>query len=156
MTKATAPFALPAKLPLDLDRVWEYWKSLKRGENTIPFWDDLKLPSLPELADRLILVDVFERPQRFRFNLVGKGIQQIYGGDLVGKFADEIDPGHPVDFFIAQASVTVEAGAPTFFMDTATSDRTGALGDARLLLPMWGNGRIEMILGAVTNASEVG
>ena len=28
-------------------------------------------------------------------------------------------------------------------------------GDARLLLPMWGNGRIEMMLGVVTNASKV-
>jgi hypothetical protein len=155
MTRATPPFALPDKLPLDLDRVWVYWKSLKRGENKIPFWDDLKLSSLPDLADRLMLIDVFERPQRFRFNSVGERIQQSYGGDLAGKFADEIDPKNPLEFFTAQASVTIEANAPTFFTDAATSDSGRNVCDARLLLPLWGNGRIEMVLGAVTNASKV-
>ena len=155
MTRSTPPFALPDKLPLDLDRVWVYWKSLKRGENKIPFWDDLKLSSLPDLGDRLMLIDVFERPQRFRFNSVGEKIQQSYGGDLVGKFADEIDPKNPLEFFTAQASVTIEANAPTFFTNTTTSESRRNVGDARLLLPMWGNGRIEMMLGVVTNASKV-
>ena len=155
MTRSTPPFALPDQLPLDLDRVWVYWKGLKRGENKIPFWDDLKLSSLPDLADRLMLIDVFERPQRFRFNSVGEKIQQSYGGDLVGKFADEIDPKNPLEFFTAQASVTIEANAPTCFVHTATSDSGRNVCDARLLLPMWGNGRIEIILGAVTNASKV-
>ena len=132
----------------DLDRVWVYWNSLKRGENKVSFWDDLKLSSLPDLADRLMLVDVFERPQRFRFNSVGEIIQWTYGGDLVGKFADEIDPKNPLEFFTAQASVTIEANTPTLFTDTAAFD-------ARLLLPLWGNGRIEMMLGVVTNASKV-
>ncbi|MGB8402087.1 hypothetical protein [Bradyrhizobium sp.] len=155
MTRATPPFRLPAKLPLDIDRVWDYWKSLKRGENKIPFSDDLKLSALPDLADRLMLVDVFEQPQRFRFSLVGERIRQSYGGDLAGKFADEIDPRSPLKFFIAQASVTVETNAPTFSIDTAPSDGRREAGDARLLLPMWGNGRIEMMLGAVTDASKV-
>ena len=155
MTRSTPPFALPDKLPLDLDRVWVYWKSLKRGENKIPFWDDLKLSSLPDLGDRLMLIDVFERPQRFRFNSVGEKIQQNYGGDLVGKFADEIDPKNPLEFFTAQASVTIEANVPTFFTNTTTSESRRNVGKARLLLPMWGNGRIEMMLGVVTNASKV-
>jgi hypothetical protein len=155
MTKATPPFALPDKLPLDLDRVWIYWKSLKRGENKIPFWDDLKLSSLPDLADRLMLIDVFERPQRFRFNSVGERIQQGYGGNLAGKFADEIDPKTPLEFFTGQASVTIEANAPTFFPDTAASDSGRNVGGGRLLLPMWGNGRIEMMLGVVGNPSKV-
>ena len=155
MTRATPPFALPAKLPSDLDRVWVYWNSLKRGENKIPFWDDLKLSSLPDLADRLMLVDVFERPQRFRFNSVGEIIQWTYGGDLVGKFADEIDPKNPLEFFTAQASVTIEANTPTLFTDTAAFDGRRNVGEARLLLPLWGNGRIEMMLGVVTNASKV-
>ena len=155
MTRATHPFALPAELPLDLDRVWGYWKSLKRGENKIPFSDDLKLSSLPDLADRLMLVDVFEGPQRFRFNSTGERIQRRYDGDLAGKFADEIDPRSPLQFFIAQASATIEAKAPTFFIDAATSNSRREVGDARLLLPMWGNGRIEMMLGAVADASKV-
>ena len=147
MTRATPPFALPAKLPSDLNRVWGYWKSLKRGENKIPFCDDLKLSSLPDLADRLMLIDVFERPQRFCFNSVGRESNRVTAA--VGKFADEVDPKNPLEFFIAQASAKIEANAPTFFTDTATSDSRRNVGDTRLLLPMWGNGRIDMMLGAV-------
>jgi len=77
------------------------------------------------------------------------------GGDLVGKFADEIDPKNPLEFFTAQASVTIEANAPTCFTNTTTSESRRNVGDARLLLPMWGNGRIEMMLGVVTNAPKV-
>ena len=153
MTRATVPFAIPVKLPSALDRVYGYWNGLKRGESDIPFWDDLDLSSLSDLADRLMLVDVFEMPQRFRFNSVGKVILESYGSDLAGKFSDEIDPKSPLEFFTSQASVTVEANAPTFF--TATSESRRDASNARLLLPMWGNGRIEMILGGVTKATAI-
>jgi hypothetical protein len=141
------PFAIPAKLPEDLGRVRDYWGSLKRGENSMPFWDDVKLSSLPDLADRLMLVDAFESPQRFRLNLVGEQIRKRYGDDLAGKFVDEIGPRVPFQFLTAQASATIEAQAPTFF---AAEARTGRHhGYARLLLPMWGDGRVGMILGAI-------
>jgi hypothetical protein len=153
MTKSTQPFAVPADLHLELRRVRDYWESLKRGENDMPFWDDVKLSSLPDLSDRMLLVDVFERPQRFRFGSVGAQIRQRYGADLAGKFADEIDPKAPFEFLSAQASATIEAKAPTLLSCGAAdgSRPSGAHpnGYARLLLPMWGNGRIEMILGAI-------
>jgi hypothetical protein len=152
MTNATPPFALPAKLPLDLDRVRDYWESLKRHENNMPFWDDVKLSSLSDLADRLMLVDAFEHPQRFRFNSVGQNIRELYGADLVGKFVDEIDPKMPLNFFTAQASVTIEAKLPTLFSSTVATGSRLHRGYARLLLPMWGNGRIEMMLGGIADA----
>jgi hypothetical protein len=50
-----------------------------------------------------------------------------------------------------QCKATVEGCAPTYFCQTAA--RKGDAehpGDyARLLLPLWGSGRIEMLLGAV-------
>ncbi len=154
MTASTLPFALPVKLPLDLDRVRDYWESLKRRENTIPFWDDLKLSSLPDLSNRLMLVDTFERPQRFRLNSVGEQIREQYGVDLVGKFVDEIDPKFPLEFFTAQASATIEAKAPTFFSYEPAIGGGPQRRYARLLLPMWGNGRIEMMLGAITTSTR--
>ena len=150
MTKAKLPFPVPAKLTSDFDHFWVYWNSLKRGENKIPFSDDLDLSALPFLSDRLMLVDVFEKPQRFRFNLIGKIIEHRYGSNFSGKFADEIDPKGPLDFFTAQASATVEASAPTFF---TIGDVKSENENARLLLPMWGNGRIDTILGGIARAA---
>jgi len=120
----------------------------------MPFWDDVKLSSLPDLADWLMLVDAFQRPQRFRFNSVGERIRERYGANLAGAFMDEIDPKDPLEFFIAQASVTIESGLPTFFKGSASAGSKSRSGYTRLLLPMWGNGHIEMMLGAITFGSK--
>ena len=149
MTPSMMPFALPQKLPFDLGRVRDYWESLKRRENTMPFWDDLNLSMLPDLSDRLMLVDAFEKPQRYRLGTVGEQIREQYGGDLAGMFVDEIDPNSPLEFLTAQASVTIESKAPTFFSHEPEISGEQHHSYARLLLPMWGNGRIEMMLGAI-------
>jgi hypothetical protein len=105
---------------------------------------------LPDLSDRLMLVDAFEKPQRYRLGTVGEQIRGQYGGDLAGKFVDEIDPNSPLEFLTAQASVTIESKAPTFFNHEHVVSGEQHHSYARLLLPMWGNGRIEMMLGAIT------
>src|SRR5215204_2720423 len=112
MIKMSHPFAVPAKLPRSSSSVRDYWEKLKRGDNQIPFWDDINLSSLPEVSDRLMLVDAFENPQRFRLNTIGEKIQTQYGHNVTGKFIDEIDPKTPFQFFTAQASATVEAKTP--------------------------------------------
>jgi hypothetical protein len=147
---SSSPFALPAKLPPGLGRVRDYWESLKRGESSMPFWDDVKLSSLPDLSDRLMLVDAFENPQRFRLNSVGAQIRRGYGADLADKFVDEIAQKGPFELLAAQASATIDAKAPTFYAAPAGS---GHQGYARLLLPMWGEGRIGMLLGAVEDSA---
>ena len=58
----------------------------------MPFWDDLKLTSLPDLADRLMLVDAFDKPQRFRLNSVGERIRKRYGVDLADKYRRRDQP----------------------------------------------------------------
>jgi hypothetical protein len=153
MTKSTQPFAVPARLPQTVSRVRDYWENLKRGDNNMPFWDDVNLSSLPDVSDHLMLVDAFENPQRFRLNTLGQKIRERYGMNVTGKFVDEIEPKALFEFFTAQASVTVEAKAPTYF--GPKSQAGGNENDyARLLLPMWGNGRIEMILGLIARRRE--
>lgn len=139
MTQIPHPFALPARLPSDLDRVLDYWSGLKRGENAVPFADDVRFSALPEFEGRLMLVDVFAKPQRFRLNIVGHDIRDWFGADLVGKFMDELDAKGPLMFFAAQASTSVEAAAPTYYHDEF----------ARLLLPLWGGGYVSKLLGAI-------
>ena len=90
MTRSTHPFPLPAKPPQVFSRVQDYWERLKRGDNDIPFWDDVNLSALPDVSDRLMLVDAFENPQRFRLNTLGQKLQHQYGTNVTGKFVDEI------------------------------------------------------------------
>jgi hypothetical protein len=135
------PFPLPEKLPNLLAGVHHYWIDLIRAENEMPFADDVNLSRLPALAGNLFLVDVFLKPQRFRFNHLGDELIHRFGTNITGKFADEVELHGPFEFFIAQASATVEARAPTCY-----SSRRGY---ARMLLPTWGDGRIELLLGAI-------
>lgn len=139
MTKVPHPFAPPEKLSSEVGRVRAYWDGLKRGENAVPFADDVKLSALPGFESRLVLVDVFEKPQRFRLNIVGGDIRDWYGADLAGKFVDEIEAKGPLAYFIAQASATVEAAKPTYHHD----------GFERLLLPLWGGGYVSTLLGTI-------
>lgn len=131
------PFAVPSHLSPDLTRVHAWWKGLLRGGAEMPFADDVNLTDLPDLAGRLILLDVFERPERFRASQVGDALGQA---DLAGHFLDEASLAPPLDYLRAQCSATVEAAAPSWFK---------ADGPARLLLPFWGEGRVSLLLGVI-------
>jgi hypothetical protein len=139
MSTTAMPFPLPDKLAPGLARVLAYWEGLKRADNAMPFWDDVKLSALPDLASGLMLIDAFEAPERFRFNTVGAAIDAHYGENITGKFVDDIASRAPVNYLRAQCSATIEARLPSCY----DADYV------RLLLPMWGDGHIGMLLGAV-------
>ncbi len=145
MTAHSNPFPLPDKLERDLARVLSYWADMRRAESSMPFWDDLAPSALAPRAPHVLLIDVFAKPERFRFNHVADALTQRYGENLTHKFADELDLRDPFAFLRSQASATVEARAPTYYRpgEAATP------GYARLLLPMWGDGRIGMLLGVL-------
>lgn len=117
----------------------------------MPFWDDFKIPSLPDLADKLMLIDVFEKPERFRLNSVGQQLTDRYGETITGKFADEIESKYPLEYLTSQCSVTLESRAPTYYQhgSGAVQGSRGPVSYSRLLLPMWGNGHIGMLLAAL-------
>lgn len=143
---ATNPFPLPDALPPDLQTTLDYWRGLLRGEARMPFWDDLDIAALGEVAPRALAIEVFDKPQRFRLDIVGSDIDRRAGGGLQGRFPDrESRQDHPLEFILAQASATVEAAAPTFYANADGPDGPYA----RIVLPMWGDGRISMLLGAV-------
>jgi hypothetical protein len=150
MAGPTQPFSLPRELPAGLARLQRYWEELRRGDNAIPFSDDVIPSALPDLSSNLILMNVFVNPLRFRFSLVGQQILAKLDPNIISRFADEFELHHPLDFFIAQASVTVEARAPTFYRCEAVNER-GRHNPAysRLVLPTWGNGRVDMLVGAI-------
>ncbi len=150
MTGGARNYSLPVELEPDLGRIQAYWNGLKRGGNDIPFWDDIKLPLRSKLGQESMLIDVFENPLRFRFDLVGADVADGYGQAIGTSFLDEIDLHAPFNALVLQCKATVESGAPTYYRQTASGNAdSGRPGYARLLLPLWGNGRIEMLLGAV-------
>jgi hypothetical protein len=150
MTRTAPPYAIPRKIDPKLKRVLVYWESLKRTENIMPFWDDVTLSALPDLADSLMLINVFTKPQRFRFATIGQRLTALYGETLSGKFIDNIDVKRPFDYLLSQCSATVESRAPTLYAHTPATPRKSRAPTSysRLLLPLWGEGTIRMLLGA--------
>jgi hypothetical protein len=138
------PYAVPTRLSPDLARVEAYWTGLRRGAATMPFWDDVKPTDLPDLAGSLFMIGVMGPQERFRFDLVGGGLKC---DGLAGRFLDETEPHRPFAFLRSQCAATVECAAPTYYHDASA-----ALPYGRLVLPLWGDGRISMLLGAVEPA----
>lgn len=144
MTSEVGAFVLPDLLEPELARIRLYWNGLKRGENNMPFWDDVKLSTEAPILGQIIMIEAFENPLRFRFDLVGEDVTRRYGATLAGKFTDEVDLHPPIDHLTDQCRATVEQGMPTYFRYAA--DGTGY---SRLIMPLWGNGHIEILIGAV-------
>jgi hypothetical protein len=134
------PFAVPHDLPADLARVLAYWRGLLRGDADMPFADDLKPTDLPDLTGRLFQIDVFEHPTRFRVASVGADLGL---GDAPGRFLDEVEFNGPLAFLASQCAATVEAAVPTYYR--SADGREGA----RIILPLWGEGRISTLFGAI-------
>jgi osmotically-inducible protein OsmY len=150
MTGGARSYPLPVRLEPDLGRIHAYWNGLKRGANDVPFWDDVKMSLRSRLGRESMLIGVFEDALRFRFDLVGAHVANWYGGTVGTGFLDEIELHAPFDGLTLQCKATVESAAPTYYRQTVSRQGdAGHPGYARLLLPLWGNGRIEMLLGAV-------
>ena len=151
MTGGVRSYPLPVDLEPDLGRIQAYWNGLKRGDNDVPFWDDVKISLRSRLGRESMLIGVFEDPLRFRFDVTGADVVNWYGGATGTSFLDEIDLHAPFDELTLQCKATVESGAPTYYRQSASGTAGAGRPDgyARLLLPLWGNGRIEMLLGAM-------
>jgi len=139
---SSTPYPVPEKMGPTLLRAQSYWESLKRAGNSMPFWDDVNLSALPDLKERLLLIDVYVQPERFHFNVIGKE----FGLQYTDAFLDKSDLGGPLAFLRSQCSATVEARSPTYYNQDASGKEPGF---SRLLMPMWGDGHIGMLLGAL-------
>ena len=146
MPRVARPFALPRSLEPDLALVRQYWRGLLRGGAVTPFSDDVNPSTLGAVSGQIFLVEVMDQPRRCRFAQVGKAVAKAYGKGVEGLFTDEAEPTAPFQFLTAQASMTAEAAQPTYYRHAAA----GEPAYSRVLLPAWGNGRVDLLLGAIT------
>lgn len=140
---ADHPFAMAEFLSTELAALHGYWNLLKRGNADVPFTDDFSFAALGDTTADIALVHVFQNPQRFRFDMAGGHVAQVYGDELENRFADEVRPRAPLDYFIAQCATTVESAAPSLYSHPRID---GAAEYHRLMLPLWGDGHVNAIL----------
>jgi hypothetical protein len=138
------PLTIRDNLDLDLEGAVALWNQLRRAENNMPFSDDLKFSDLSRLSAKPFVLSVFASPERFRFEFLHKNLQ---GAATAGRFVDEMPPEKYFSYLRAQSSATLEAAEPTFLRISEDFGRSFG----RVLLPMWGNGQINMLFGAISS-----
>ena len=74
----------------NLQKLYDYWAQ-KRGARLAPKRGDMSPADLKYILPYMYIMDVTGPPYRFRFRLAGTDLVREYGGEITGKFADEID-----------------------------------------------------------------
>ena len=148
-------------VPPDCDRrirrLYDYWCSIRPGDDRLPGRQHLEPLDLPELLQWLLLLDVVGEPPRFRYRLVGTGQARVMGRELTGRWLDETyhdfcgKRDHAELVAVAGGQVRYSCGAPEYRVE-----RSHALLE-RLLLPLARDGvTVDMVLGIALYTREDG
>ncbi len=119
----------------DLRLLHSYWLS-KRGSRRMPRRAEIDPVDIPTLLPLVFLVDVRQRPLRFRFRLIGTAICARWGGDATWKYLDQLDLDGEREVVLRQYAAVVETGKPRFDVEVITTDDGRDVRYERLLLPL--------------------
>jgi hypothetical protein len=82
------------------------------------------------------------------FAIIGRHIEAEYGRSIAGKFVDELEQRPPIEHLHMQCIAAVKHQSPTYFhVDHGAPSGAGSY--SRLVLPLWGEGRVSMLLAAI-------
>ena len=86
----------------------DYWNALRKGAD-IPRFIDFNINHVPARAlPFMSLMQVEERPRRFRYRLAGTSVVAAYGKDLTGVYLDELDTGGRYEEYVHNFNQTVD------------------------------------------------
>lgn len=76
-----------------LRSLFDYWQSKMRGRQ-MPDRADIDPIEIPKLLPNIVLIDILpDRPDCFRYRLVGTEIVRVFGREMTGRTTDDIpDP----------------------------------------------------------------
>lgn len=133
----------------DLVRAQNHWQRLMRGENSVPFADDINLAALSVFKHSTVLLQVFYEPTRFRVEIAGRRVEDQCDDPIAGKFLDEIRLRPPLDALPAQCRRAIDTRSPSYWRHEPAAG-SKAPEYARLILPFWENGRVDKLLVAIS------
>ena len=132
-----------------LQKLYQYWLE-KRGTVLAPKRTDMDPVDLVFILPSLYIIEVIGPPYRFRFRLAGTGLVKEYGGELTGKFADEIDlDGKSGELILAEYEKAVRDAHPIAAKWHYVKNDGRELQYEHLVLPLSSDGKnIDMLFGA--------
>lgn len=129
-----------------LKSLWEH----KRGDRWLPARRDFDMPAVQRWVRNLEFIDVERGPdggRRFRYRLVGTGINQIDGMEATGRYADEIF-GDLYTSFTEHYHVAIDTAAPAESVLQQRVNRRGTVYlYCKLVLPLSSDGEtVDMLM----------
>lgn len=135
-----------------LNRLYEYWSSLKKSR-PMPSRDDLEPSDIKDILPSLFMVDVDKGPTRFRYRLIGTYVSELTGRDMTGQPINEATYGETAGFVASLFERAVQQRAPVLVRGSAkwlasSSWRTLAV----LFLPLSRDGEtVDIVLGGLNS-----
>lgn len=131
-----------------LKSLYVYWQELRQGRRA-PARSEIDLLRIKSILPNIILLDVEEDPRRYNFRLMGTRIVSWYGGDLTGRYIDEVDFGGEPMFTFTILDQMVDKVVPAHMTGEYVKHDGRHIRYERLFLPMSSDGtHIDKILGA--------
>jgi hypothetical protein len=132
-----------------LRRLCQYWLE-KKAERLAPPRQDIDLSHLGDLLPHVFLLEVEYRPLRFRFRLVGAEIVERFGGDVTGRYIDEIEFSYRAPSVAAYYAAVVTTREPSCHNVHYTTGSGRHLVYERVILPLSSDGEtVDMLLGGI-------
>src|ERR1051325_4546970 len=97
------PMAGPARRFQDhiddplLRQLYDYWQS-KRSGRAMPRRADIDPAEIPKLLPHMMITEILEGGQRYRYRLSGTAVSEAFGRELTGRYVDEVMTGAYRDF----------------------------------------------------------
>lgn len=128
----------------------DYWNTRRSERPFIP-WSALHPRDILPLLPLVFILDIEDRPRRYRIRLMGTGIVNRFGGEFTGRYMDELDFGAAKARVLADYDLVADRVAPHLAVSDYVQKKSGLRIQAeRLALPMSSDGhRADRILGAV-------
>jgi hypothetical protein len=139
---------VPTGLTVKLE---EYWRSVLNGR-TMPARSDIDPAGMRRLLPHVFLIDVVDRPPRFRWRLVGTRIGDMEHAEYTGKWLEET-LRHPQDPFLYFCRMSVNERRPACHAALRSDPDGGSRPLIRTLLPLSEDGQaVTMLLGGIDYA----
>jgi hypothetical protein len=131
-----------------LRRLFAYWQDKRRGRD-FPSRRDLDPREFAFALGHVLLIDVLENPQRFRFRLHGSVLSFRARYDMTGRMVDELPNEENRAVLLARCCQLVETKRPCFARSQRVVDGL-VYGYEVVWLPLSSDGTtVDMLLGGL-------
>jgi hypothetical protein len=132
-----------------LRQLFRYWSD-KKADRFAPARREIEPSELRDLLPHIYLVDVEDRPIRFRFRLIGTEIVQNFGLDMTGRYIEEIDFSDRAPSVLAHYAAVVTTREPSCHIVHFTRGSGRHLAYERIIMPLSSDGEnVDMLLGGI-------